>query len=1148
MKKRLLAMLLALMLVVGLLPVGVLAVDDVSTLRLMNRDEWRSSALARAGVGEGDDVDIQQIFVYDQYNNLLNNGSGIGVVGIDEDWFNTYTSPKGINTDDIDKIILLFTYTKYVEGTTTVAAVFDKVDFYVGDSSGVDGSRYADIRLTDRGKTLPDGIQVNFYAAIGNRTDYVLYDTVYVNSGETIGSEMPATPDTGEYHFVGWQTELDGSGKALFSDTVITEPWTVYGAKVSAEGGTQYHVMKNSTGGVVNALNAKLAELYGGGVDANSFHITAMRVNDSEGKHTNENYIGNEWKDNTYYLIWNNSAENPADPGADHKNTRILVEDIASLTVYGTIGSTEGETFEITISRSELEFQKVSDEIIEIKIRDDKVNEPEPGPGPDDPEEPRDPTDTELRKLAVVLECTNGEVEHDEKTKAFHLRTTNSKCEIQQVGKEYICSVTPDYDKILSTYNTATKATHVYEVEGKQFVLTWNASTNAWENAGGPSITSQVKCETPEPENQHVDVYAVKDRNYDTRVLIGSFMAPVGTNVIEFVEAQTLDEPEGFDKYERANDGYYRDGLEYTFGENDTVSDWTNVYVNYIGKEQTVQVVIYRNGDITTPYKTESIGPMRTGETLDTTKLDISEYYTQDKFATGFDYEGWFNDGAWNDYKDAGCPEDATGLDEIVINGWTNVIAMVWDQFPVYYNIVDENGTVVEEKIYTDTITERDLEDYTFYNASRTGYTFDGWYQDEKDVGDASKLLTGLNKAKKWELYGRYDPIPYNLVIYAAIDKDKDNAVNIYSGMVDYGTPLVAYLETLDLKTDVFPGYSPEDGKWYKYDSPKWTFGENDTVSGWTNVLINYVPNEYTIYYHGSGGVTESGAEQSTSTFKYGSEATIKNNPFTYEGYAFEGWALSADGEVVYTGSEKVPFTEEYFRGLLENGKVEFYAVWAEDELGGGDNGNEPDGIADYRQVFVKYVAADGNGSVDPRFNTFSLEVDENGKVMTNVALSLEGVATPNGDATFAYWTIDGLGFDGGAYSYEANLSGKGFTGYVAGQTYTFTAYFNGPVVKPEQPDVYKIYVTVHNGTATFCGSEVTSHILAAENEDITITFTPEEGYTLDYATIDGNMLLIPDGGVYTLKLVDSDHTIEVFYAEDKLGGGEDGDEPRRHT
>ena len=133
-------------------------------------------------------------------------------------------------------------------------------------------------------------------------------------------------------------------------------------------------------------------------------------------------------------------------------------------------------------------------------------------------------------------------------------------------------------------------------------------------------------------------------------------------------------------------------------------------------------------------------------------------------------------------------------------------------------------------------------------------------------------------------------------MIYAAIDKDKDNAVNIYSGMVDYGSACsVSPWITL-------PRLSPEDGKWD--DSPKWTIRRERYRSG-TNVLINYVPNEYTIYYHGSGGVTESGAEQSTSTFKYGSEATIKNNPFTYEGYAFEGWALSADGEVVYTVAKK---------------------------------------------------------------------------------------------------------------------------------------------------------------------------------------------------------------------------------------------------
>ena len=408
--------------------------------------------------------------------------------------------------------------------------------------------------------------------------------------------------------------------------------------------------------------------------------------------------------------------------------------------------------------------------------------------------------------------------------------------------------------------------------------------------------------------------------------------AKYGASTVEYLDSMKDEMPLTRDGYELEDGWFNYDHPGQQLSAETKINGWTNVYVKFTGKPQTVRVMIYRNGDTTNPYATIDVPGYKTGDTIYTDDFNIDDYYTKDKFATDFVFDGWFDDGRWNDYKGAGCPEDGfTTVDEIYVNGWKNVIAMVWDEFPVYYNIVDENGTVVEEKIYTDTITERDLEDYTFYDASRTGYTFDGWYQDEKDVGDASKLLTGLNKAKKWELYGRYDPIPYNLVIYAAIDKDKDNAVEIYSGMVDYGTPLVEYLESLTLETDVFPGYSPEDGKWYKYDSLAWTFGESDTVAGWTNVLLNYVPNVYTLYYHGNGGVTGSGAVQSTSNFKYGSEATIKNNPFTYDGYVFEGWARSADGEVVYTGSEEVPFTEENFPGLLENGKFEFYAVWAED-------------------------------------------------------------------------------------------------------------------------------------------------------------------------------------------------------------------------
>ena len=703
-----------------------------------------------------------------------------------------------------------------------------------------------------------------------------------------------------------------------------------------------------------------------------------------------------------------------------------------------------------------------------------------------DPEKPRDPTDTELGKLAVVLECTNGEVEHAEKEKTFHLRTTNSKCEIQQFGEEYICSVTPDYDKILSTYNTATEATHEYEDEGKQFVLTWNASTDAWGNTGAPSITRQVKCKTPEQKTQPVMLFIYQNGDTENAVkTIKVAEVVVGGQYSTTVDALNKLVKEHYTPGKGATgeyviEGYYNDGGWNLYGAGNkdnkldltqpiTVNDgWYNIHVMVTDYEK-VQIVIYRNGDTETPCKTIPLENMLKGETLAISTLgDISTYYTKkdmNKFATGFEWEGWFNDGAWNNYKNAGCPKDVKGLDEIYINGWTNVIAMVWDQFPVYYNLVNADGTV-SAKVHTDYVTARDLASYMMYqHEDRDGYTFDGWYQTQKDFGNPSKQVGSLTMAKKWELYGTYVANPYD-VIY------DNNGKGSYNDQWDTKTDAdIPYDSTYIILDNMFAG---------------------DDLNDW----------------------------------------------------ALDGWSLSPEGPVDFHPGEKVAFNNSTFPGLTEKDSITLYAIWAEDKLGDGDDGTEPDGTPDYRQVFVKYVAADGNGVVTPSFDTFNLEVDENGKVMTNVALSLEGVATPNADATFAYWTIDGLGYYGGAYSYEADLSGKGFTDYFAGQTYTFTAHFNGPVVKPEQPDVYNIYVTVHNGTATFRGSEVTRYILAAENEDITITFTPDEGYTLDYATIDGDMLLIPDNGVYTLKQVDSDHTIEVVYAEDKLGGGEDGNKP----
>ena len=421
-------------------------------------------------------------------------------------------------------------------------------------------------------------------------------------------------------------------------------------------------------------------------------------------------------------------------------------------------------------------------------------------------------------------------------------------------------------------------------------------------------------------------------------------------------------------------------------------------------------------------------------------------------------------------------------------------------------------------------------------------YEFQGWKYGGKPVTEITMPASDISVEGKWINKG--EAPKYNVTYEFEGDAPKSFTPNIdeYDIFKNEQAPGSIQNVPTGLKAE------SEDGTW--------------TFNGWTSedVVISD-DNKFTmpakdVHLVGTWTFTPNEPEQPTVYEIY---VTVHNGTATFCGSEVTRYILAVEGEditITFTPDEgytldyatidgntlQIPDDGVYTLKLVDSDHT-IEVFYAEDELGGGEDGNEPDGTPDYRQVFVKYVAGDGNGVVNPSFDTFNLEVDENGKVKT-VPLSLNGVATPNAGATFAYWTIEGLGYDGGAYSYEADLSGEDFIGYVAGVTYTFTAYFNGPVVKPEEPNVFDIYVTVHNGTATFCGSEVTRYILAVEGEDITITFTPDEGYTLDYATIDGNTLQIPDDGVYTLKLVDSDHTIEVFYAEDELGGGEDGNEP----
>src|SRR5699024_5310163 len=109
------------------------------------------------------------------------------------------------------------------------------------------------------------------------------------------------------------------------------------------------------------------------------------------------------------------------------------------------------------------------------------------------------------------------------------------------------------------------------------------------------------------------------------------------------------------------------------------------------------------------------------------------------------------------------------------------------------------------------------------------------------------------------------------------------------------------------------------------------------------------------------------------------------------------------------------------------------------------------------------------------------------------------------------------------------------------------TAYFmDEDIGKPEGPETFEIYVEVVNGTATFNGVEVTSYILAANGENITVDFTGNENYVIDSATIDDTDYTdyLKSDESYTFKLVSQDHKIRVVYAEDVKGElDEDGND-----
>ena len=600
---------------------------------------------------------------------------------------------------------------------------------------------------------------------------------------------------------------------------------------------------------------------------------------------------------------------------------------------------------------------------------------------------------------------------------------------------------------------------------------------------------------------------------------------------------------------------------------------------------ESVHLVIYRNGNMQTPSQDIFLGAAEKNSSYDLTSLDIHDYYTPDKFATGFAFEGWYNDGGWNQYKN-GNTDNVLG-DEITINGYTNIICMVWDEFPVNY-------TIDGERIGSDTITAKTLADYELRTPEeKEGYLFDGWYQDKKDIGDPAKKITSLSQLKKYELYGVYvseepEPTPSRTAIVTFVINASDD-----HGSYEDGLDEVKYTWTDMNEMIVPPTVVPDDGfelvGWVlngattteltvtdiKVDPNLAYFAEGEST-GYLTVYPVFAPVEepapaetYTVHFYilneesGNFIVNGDAVKNVDIVATYDAENDTYRADFpeliVAEGYTLTGWQVDGRYSDVWTADAYEIIGVE---GLANGNDIAIGAILEADE-------SEDDIIVGLNYWDIVNNEQAGEGELSVPSDATSVNTNDLTDIPDGYELVWEGdlpivdgwvwvevrpADESEDDITVGlnYWDIvneeqagEGeLSVPSDATSVNTNdltdipdgyeLVWEGDLPIVDGWVWVEVRP-NGEIVDPDPaPITYTIYATA--GSHGEISPEGNVVVEAGDNQ--TFTFDADRNYEVDDVIVDGESV----GAVerYTFRDVNENHTIEVTFVRD---GSDDDDD-----
>lgn len=439
------------------------------------------------------------------------------------------------------------------------------------------------------------------------------------------------------------------------------------------------------------------------------------------------------------------------------------------------------------------------------------------------PVEPTTPGEGDLENIEKLVRIVCDRNIHDAK----EYGVIAGSCEfggIDMTGDVPTCPVTIRAAKYVEAYNGTIGVEHTITGDTERpLLLAWDANNNVWRPMTDTPVTFTVICPpakpgaedlakleapvevacTTKPETHTAASFALIEGTYTVGDTFGNETDGYTCDIIITADEYVTKYNTDFGKHTLTGDNTKPLTLKYVEGR------WVvNAPVTFpVECEEElfpVHLVIYRNGDTSKAYKDVALESQPKGHVIDLSTIDIADYYTGN-----YEFYGWYDDGAWNNYK-ANPANPPAGLKEKTVNGWTNLKCMVYDKYQVVYFQSEEalrdfqnDHSKTEGRLYSTTaLFGSTLPTADAPTPTRTGYTFKFWSREGQNGDVTGQTVNGWTN-----LYAVWEKNTYTVTYTDGVNGEAF-ADQAYTAKYEDATP--AFEGTPARKGFVFDGWTPD--------------------------------------------------------------------------------------------------------------------------------------------------------------------------------------------------------------------------------------------------------------------------------------------------------------------------------------------------